>query len=91
MSKRAVWKFTIDPFDTVDITMPEGSQILTLGVQNQEVQMWARVDPDARPVTRRIAIAGTGHTRIDMDGPYLGTVQLLGGSLVFHAFDLGEV
>ena len=40
-------------------------------------------------VDRRLLVSGTGH-RLPLDsGQYVGTFQV-GGSLVFHLFDLGE-
>jgi len=38
-------------------------------------------------VPRTFAIYGTGHKHEHVEGTYIGTFQLDGGSLVFHVFE----
>ena len=90
---KAVWKFTAPFIDVSEITTPRGAQILHIAAYNPGwLSVWALVDPEeSRLVTRRLAIAGTGHRRADIVGrDHLGTVILNEGALVFHVFDLGE-
>jgi hypothetical protein len=91
-----VWKFELRITDVQEVRMPRGAELLCVGTQagtDGVVMLWARVGIDAarsQPLAvRRIRIAGTGHP--DATGDYVGTVQLHGGALVFHVFDLGEV
>jgi hypothetical protein len=42
-----------------------------------------------RFVARGISIYGTGHPVSGAPKTYIGTFQIAGGDLVFHAFDLG--
>lgn len=89
---KAVWKYAVDPLDQTVIDMPRGAEVLKAGLQNGALTLWAMVDPDARLVPHKFAIAGTGHPREDLDdADYVGTVLLLQDTLVFHIFDLGEM
>jgi hypothetical protein len=91
MSAASVWKFPIDPFDTVSVPMPQGAEVLTAAMQGEVLCIWALVNPDARLINHKFAIAGTGHTRHDLEfATYIATVQMLGGAMVFHVFDLEE-
>jgi len=52
--------------------------------------LWALVNPDERHSKRQFRLAGTGHPIIQDEGAlrFVGTIQLHGGSLVFHLFEL---
>lgn len=87
MSK-TIWKYPIPIADVQDVAMPEGARILCVQTQGELPCLWALVDPTAPPAPRKILIAGTGHTRDDLDlAQYLGTFQLAGGALIFHVFE----
>lgn len=87
-----IWKFVIPVEDEVIIEMPANARLLTVQLQARAACVWAIVDPEARRVQRRFYVRGTGHP---MDksfaAPYVGTFQMLGGTLAFHVFDGGEV
>lgn len=89
MAKR-VWKYPLPIDDEVSVEMPEGACPLTVQVQGGRPTLWALVDPDAVPTTRRFRIAGTGHPIGADVGAHVGTFQLADGGLVFHVFDGGE-
>jgi hypothetical protein len=84
MSK-AIWKFQVDP--ETPIPMPEGAVILSVGVQNDSVFVWAMVDPSSPSEIRYINGYATGASLPDDPGIFIGTVMLHGGRLVFHFFD----
>lgn len=96
---RKVFRYRVELVDEQTITMPQGAQILSvarreggrvvLGVGSHgPVEMWALVDPDARPEQRRFRVAGTGHPLpSDANLVFLGTVQVAQGQLVFHIFE----
>ena len=71
--------------DTV-ISMPEGAELLHVGVQHNRICVWARVNPGAPMVDHHSRMVGTGHD--GADGRYLGTVSFHSGDLVFHIFAL---
>jgi len=83
---RSIWKWTLE--SDSEIAMPLGAMILDVQVQDGEPQIWALVDPLAKPVKRRFKSYGTGHTVNGLSVCYVGTFQLNGGSLVFHVFEM---
>ena len=56
-------------------------------------RLWALVDPEAPKVCRRFIAVGTGDLfPEEIDGfSHIGTFVLMGGRLVFHVFDAGEL
>ncbi len=84
-----IWKFEIPVHDFL-VQMPKGAEILSAGVQGEQIMVWVRVNPDAKHVVRRLPIYGTGHEIEfrDSDLPLIDTVFM--GPLVFHVFDGGE-
>ena len=85
---QAIWKFKIEPNDHVQIAMPKGAKILCLQVQNEIPCIWAVCDMSAKREQRTFNIYGTGHQHENIDGKYVGTFQLTGGSFVFHVFEV---
>ena len=76
--------------DTFTVDIPAGAQLLTVQLQRGEPVLWALVDPEDRPTPYTLRIAGTGHP-LDASAHYhhyLGTVQMAGGALVFHYFQV---
>ena len=87
----AVWKYTLNTEDNLEIDLPVGSKILSVQEQFGEPQMWVLVNPD-NPVyeTRKFRLAGTGHPIKESDISFIGTFQLYGGSFVGHLFEINE-
>lgn len=83
-----VWKFEIPTKDFL-VRMPRDARILSAGVQGNEIMVWAKVDPLADPIMRRLPVYGTGHEIDERDQglPLIDTVFM--GPLVFHVFDGG--
>jgi len=71
------------------IMLPAGSQILSVGIQDDQVRVWILLDPDA-PKTEACAfrVVGTGWD-VDRDslGIFIGTVR--DGGFVWHVFARG--
>jgi len=80
-----VWKFSLYPFTTLD--MPKGARILSIQVQHGQAQMWVFCDPSKPTETRTFEVHPTGVTFCSEGLEYLGTFQMAGGDLVFHAFE----
>lgn len=88
---KTIWKFPIPAEDEVTIAMPKGARLLTVQVQRRNPCLWALVDDSAETATRRLAVRGTGHDADGLEGAaYVGTFQLVSGSIIFHLFDRGE-
>jgi hypothetical protein len=84
---KTIWKFPLDIEDKVRIPLPIGAEFLSVQVQNETLCLWALVDPDAEKTMRYLSVYGTGHKIPDDPGRYISTFQMLGGRLVFHAFE----
>ena len=85
--KKAVYKYKLQITKVIqEVVLPLGAQILCIKMQNDELCMWALVDPDQTyNEVVKIRCAGTGH-EITEDVEYIDTVMLLNGELVFHFF-----
>lgn len=74
-------------YQTLDL--PEGSKILSVLEQNNTIVLYALVDIDIESTdVYNIAIKGTGHNfqKELEDYTFLGSVNLVGGALIFHVF-----
>lgn len=82
-----VLKYQVPLKESFSVNLPEGAEVLTVQAQHEVPQMWARVDDTKPSRERRFMLTGTGH---DIKGPgrYVETVQLAGGSLVLHLFEV---
>jgi len=86
---KTIFKYVLPQVDEVRVSMPVFAEVLSVGVQNNEICVWALVDPKIPSLLRTFRIAGTGHPTQDPDKwKFLGTVHLYGGALVFHVFQL---
>lgn len=89
---KTIWKFSFPIADEFSFEMPVGAQILSVQVQNgpsgENACLWALVDPSAPREDRAFRIRGTGHDAAGIDAEtFIGTFQMLGGSLVWHLFN----
>jgi hypothetical protein len=93
-----VWKFPIGAQDEFCLEMPKDAKLLHFALQHnsrrdEEVPtLWALVDSNAPKVKRWFRLMGTGHedTWRLKHAPFVGSVLMQHGELVFHLFDLGE-
>lgn len=87
---KTIWKFAAKIDDRQDIRVPKGTQVLTAQMQGQELCLWAMVEMDAATigVDMPVWVHGTGHPAdvAATFGRYLASVQMMGGTLVFHVF-----
>ena len=85
--KKVVYKYKLQLTKVIqEVVLPQGAQILCIKMQNDELCMWALIDPDQTyNEVVKIRCAGTGH-EITEDVEYIDTVMLLDGELVFHFF-----
>ena len=71
-----IWKFAVPIQREIELRLPSGARILTVQTKDDEVNLWALVNPDADKETRHFEMYGTGH-EVD-DAPnlnYVGTTQ----------------
>lgn len=86
-----VFKYELPIQDYFELSLPKGAEILKVGVQYDQPYLWALVDPEARlSRLRRFRFAGTGHPIVeDIDQlVFYGTLQMHGGALIFHVFEI---
>ena len=88
---KKIFKYELPIADYLDIAMPYGARVLSVGVQGQDILVWALVDPKAPIVVHMFAIRETGHPVLPEveQGDFLGTI--FSGPFVWHIFDLGEL
>lgn len=87
---RHIYKYPLDVTDIQHVPIHRGAEPIAVMVQNEIPCIWAIVDID-EPLTKIwIRIVGTGHPLPDGCDMYshIGSFQLRGGALVFHAFEV---
>jgi len=83
---KRIYKYPIPVDDRIVIKMPEGAFVMSVQMQKSEPQIWVLCNPD-KPLKERIFyLFGTG-MEVSQEFVYLGTFQMLGGSLVYHLFE----
>ena len=83
-----VYKYPIKIDDIVELELPAGAEILHVESQNDNLFLWALVDPEKPTLHRRIRIAGTGHTIKENIIRYINTFTLYEKALWFHVFEI---
>ena len=86
-----IWKFELKKERTQLVKMPLNSEIMDIQFQNDNLVMWALVDPESEQIEVKINMYGTGleiHNNTIKD-EYLTTIQ--DGELVWHFFMNYEV
>jgi hypothetical protein len=85
---KTIWKYTLTPGEVV--RMPEGAVVLTAREQNDQICIWAEVDPAKANEVRQFEIFGTGHPMpadMGVERKYIGTASLYDGKLIFHVYE----
>lgn len=90
---RVIYKYPIEIKEIVEITMPFGSEVLTVQSQFEEGFIWAVVNPDTRTKeVKRFSVMGTGFemsAKIEAwPKKYIGTFQTFAGNYVYHVFEM---
>lgn len=81
-----IWKIELSFFDEQVISLPIGSEILTIQNQHERPCLWAKVDPTAKEKDHIIKMRETGYNADNL-GRFISTAQFKNGSLVFHFFE----
>lgn len=87
MSNKTIYKYPVAP-GYFSHLMPKGAEILTMQLQRDQVQMWALVNIDKPFIERKFLFVGTGHNIVENNLKYISTIQLDGGDLIFHLFEI---
>lgn len=86
---KTIYKYPLAMTDYVEMALPQGAEVLCVGMQGDQAFLWAVVYT-GRPLRfRRFRVYGTGHTVQESDDArtYVGTVHIRG--FVFHVFSDG--
>jgi len=73
--------------DVQSVKIPVFARILTVQTQNDLPQLWVLCDESEDVERRTFVTYGTGRRMSEDPGEYVGTYQMLGGSLVYHVFE----
>lgn len=85
---KTVFKYPIVEPPGSAIPMPAGARILTAQIQHGVLCLWAEVDTNEKRVEgRNIEIFGTGHEMPAGNRTYIGTVQMMEGTLIWHIYE----
>lgn len=81
-----IGKFPLN-LDSGVILAPANANLISVHVQRDQVCIWGEMDSDARPVSRKVYVMGTGQVLPPDRGRFLGTVVTEGGALIWHIYD----
>ena len=84
----AVWKYELLP-GANELRMPRDARIVSVGVRDLSVVLWAWVTPELESTTRRVRAVATGEVFDSTELCFIGTVSIVyrEGTLVFHVFE----
>jgi len=83
---KTIWKFPLELKGVQNLSLPCGSEVLHVAIQNQEIFLWALVDTSMPSERREIEMIGTGNEIPDEERKYISTV--VHNDLVWHVFEL---
>jgi hypothetical protein len=88
---KTIWKFELTPNRLQSVPIPAGGTILTVQTKGDNAPlMWVLVDPDM-PTQERCRGIDTANTAVPDDpGRYVGTFQIMEGTLEFHLFEMDQ-
>jgi hypothetical protein len=86
-NKWTIWKYVFpyrifDRFELIDI--PEKGEILHVGIQNENICLWIKVNTENKKEERAFILRGTDK-ELKVEEEYIGTV--MDNSYVFHIFE----
>lgn len=85
---KRIFKYGLVFQDKITVELPVKAEILSIVTQNDMPFLYALID-DKEKQTEKVTIIchGTGHPANDIVGrKFLGTLNIMGGSLMFHYF-----
>jgi hypothetical protein len=87
MADLRIYKYELEITDAQRVRLPKGSTILSVQDQGGTLCLWALCDITQEDSTRYVYIVGTGNSAgVSEHSTYVGTVQMMGGRLVWHVF-----
>lgn len=82
-----IYKYEIAVTDEQTISLPTAAKILAVQIQHGRPQIWALFDESlGGKDNRTLFVVGTGNP-LPPCGRYIGTFQMMNGSLIWHVFE----
>jgi len=87
MADPVIWKYLI-PGSSNELDIPKNSRLLSVGLKDKEIYLWALVDPEAEQESKIVHVFATGEGITYNTGAlkFIGTVIDEDG-LVWHVFE----
>lgn len=71
------------------VDMPKGAEILSVGIQNDDLYLWVMADPSAETEARNFTYIGTGEIILQLSiKKFIGTVFENNAEYVWHVFEI---
>lgn len=85
---KTIYKYPIPMKSEFHINLPERSEVLKFGLQDDKPMIWVLIHNGSVDDTRRaeFRLAGTGHMINDNDAEYYHGTVFMNNGLVFHLF-----
>lgn len=83
-----VWKYDLPLWGEVDLVLPVHSEPIAVQARHGVPVLWVLVTGNPGRETRRFLVVGTGRPIGSPIWRHVGTVQLDGGALVLHVFEV---
>lgn len=87
---KSIYKYPLEFRGKQVVSLPIGSEILSVQEQNDQLCLWALVDPNEQLEERHIEIFTTGEALgndFGVPNKYIATVQIKFEGLVIHVFE----
>ena len=85
---KVIWKFPLIIRNKQTLSLPAGSEILTIQTQRNAPCMWVLLDPTQSFMEERVFITHTtGMVGVESNEKYIGTYQVDDGYYVGHVFE----
>ena len=82
---QVIHQYELKIVDEQEIRMPVSADILSIGWQGTTACMWARIDPGATAILRKIYLIGTGH-KVPLGLTHINTILMQSDKIVLHWF-----
>jgi len=82
---KIVYKYKISIFDDTLIWLPKGAEVLHADTQDDDIYIWALINPENKSEGRTFTVYGTGH-EIHENVKYITT--FFHGRYVWHVFEV---
>ena len=83
-----IFKYTLYGFADQEIEMPKGAKILSAGIQQGKIQVWALVDKHNKIETREFTVFGTGWPMNIKENALKFIQTIFDRDFVWHVFEI---